>query len=175
MKISDVEVGKRYAAHDYPTARPYRRSSPSDLPREVEVLEVVTREECVRGTGWDSRKRTRNVRRLKVRAVGPPRMPGRSYTRAVLAAQEGETLVIEARLLLAPWEALVEGIAEKVEMENQRTAHRDALEARLDALGMKGRSRVTVEVYGGELTANLYVQGEDVEAFLALAEKGAAA
>lgn len=176
MKIDEVKVGERYAAHDQP--KETSRFGSPDLPREVEVLEIVQVEERVYGNAWiraDS-PTTRKVRRVKVRVHGDAK--DGYYKKQIARAAEGSEITIEARYLIGPWSKLAPGVAKEIELRAARERRLDELEARLEALlGKKAREHGTypsVDTYSGSLRATLHVAGDNVEKLLALAEKGKA-
>lgn len=176
MKIDEVKVGTRYAAHDQP--KETSRFGSTDLPREVEVLEIVQVEERVYGNAWiaaDS-PTTRKVRRVKVRVYGAG-VDG-YYKKQIARAAEGSEIVIEARYLIGPWSKLAPGVSKEIELRAAREKLLGELEGRVDALlGKKARDHGTypsVDKHGGSLSTSLHVRGDDVEKLLALAEKGKA-
>ncbi len=173
MKIGDVKVGERYAAHDEPTKSPrYISAEHGDLPREVEAIEIVTVEERVYGQAWvgSEARQTRNVRRVKVRVIGG--VPKDSYySKTIARAKVDAVLVIEAKNLVGPWKDLSKGVADAVKAREEREAQSDALEARVEKLGLK-HSSSSVSIYGGKLRPSLSIYEADVDKLLTLAEEG---
>lgn len=177
MKITEIEIGKRYGAHDFPTRRPARLNE-SDLPREVEAVAIETVEKAVSGYGWSNAGRKRSVRMVRVRVIGVPTRTGR-YGYMIAKATDGQELVVEARKLLAPWEELAPDVLRTIDGARSREEMTRALEERLDALlpDSDGRSYASVESrpYDEErpLLPSLRISGADVERILSLAEAGA--
>lgn len=183
MKIDEVEVGERYAAHDEPTTSRYGNPEYGVLPREVEVLEIVGVEERVRTGGYYMRSgvsRTKTVRRVKVRVVGGEPTGSRYSRNEIQNAKPGAVLTIEARKLLGPWANLSDEVTKVIRLREEREARRAELDARLEAiLGKKraaqGYSYASVSVYGDAVRAELRIGDRDVDTFLALAERAAEA
>lgn len=182
MKIDEVEVGGRYAAHDEPTTSRYGNPEYGVLPREVEVVEIVGVEERIRTGGYYMRSgvsRTKTVRRVKVRVVGG-QPSGSRYANEIQTAEPGAVLTIEARKLLGPWADLSADVAKVLRLREEREARRTELEARLvTILGKRalarGDSYVDVRVYGDKVRAELRIGGRDVDTILDLAERAALA
>jgi hypothetical protein len=182
MKIGDIEIGKQYGALDNPKGSRYS-SYVGDLPRQVEVLEVVTVPER-RYSGYAfGPSKTVNVRKLKVKFLGESLIETSRYGRGIATAEKDSTLVIETRQVVAPWENLSKDVTSRIELEQKSDALRDRLEARLDLLigredkgpkrqRRKGFSYASVNKYSGEAIPELRISGEDVETLLAFAERG---
>lgn len=173
MKIGDVKVGERYAAHDEPGKSPrYISAEHGDLPREVEAIEIVKVEERVYGQAWvgSEARQTRTVRRVKVRVIdGVPK--DSYYAKQISKAKPGAVLVIEAKNLVGLWKDLSKPVADAVKGREDREAQAAALEARVKKLGLK-HSSSSVSMYGGKLRPSLSIYDDDVDKLLTLAEEG---
>lgn len=182
MKIGDVKVGERYAALDSPGVGS-RRSSSADIPREVEVLEIVEEQERVRSGNVYTRPgeapRYRTKKRLKVVVCDGEPNPGEDVGgyryRKLDNGYKDEVFVLESRQLIAPWADLREEVVAKRDSKQRNAELRSDTQARLDALlvalGDDAYSpHVSVSRSDGE--AQVTLDGENLERVLHLAELG---
>lgn len=176
MKIGDIEVGAEYAAHDNPQAKGYYARK--IRPRQVKVVEIVTREETQYGGAWSPSKKV-NIRRVKVEFLDDP-VSKSSYR--VAAKPKGQQLVIEARKLIGPWSQYSTQVAKQIREKQEEDAAEAALDKRIEALFGKGLQNRSggyaygdVSRYGGKLRETLRVEGTCVDQLLTWAEAGKAA
>ncbi len=174
MKIGDVKVGERYAAHDEKNPG-YISADRGNFPREVEVLEIVGVEERTYAGRWtDARETTRTVRKVKVKVIGGTESKASTWSRRpIVDAKPGAVIVIEARNIIGPWSALRGDVKKAIEAREERDRQSAALAARLKALGLKDSSS-SVSFVGGKLKPSLSIYHGDVEKLLSLAEDGKA-
>lgn len=173
MKIGDVKVGDLLALD---CSERYSKN----LPRPVEVVEIVTVEESYwpRHDRWlTGGKQTRKVRRVKVKFTDEPTGESNRWARYDFSAEKKDAeKVVEARFLLGPWASL-RGDVQKTLNERKAAADlKSATEARLEYLFGKKidklSSYVSVNTWGGKSRAEVRFEGTELDTVLTLAERG---
>lgn len=182
MKIAEIKPGMIVAVMDDDT-------NYGVLPRQAEVLEIVTKkEERWVGRGFSSARREISKRWVKVKLLdGSLATRGdtyRTYRRGVELGKKGVKLDVKPTQVIAPWETMRGDVEHKIKAKQ---AHADLGKAMTDrVIALVGKSPIDRGVAriktndrhgrteGIVVEAELVIGGKALDTLLALAEKGAA-
>jgi hypothetical protein len=168
MKIGDVKVGDVLALD---ASERYARN----LPRKVEVLQVVTVEETYwQSRGFHSARATRKVRRVEVKFLDLPTGETSRYAKYDYAAEkQGAKRVVEAKSLIAPWDKVSKDVEQRIEKTHRQATNKAAAEARLEALFGKKLEKLHLYVTTAwDDSAEVRLEGTELDTILTLAERG---
>lgn len=172
MKIGDIKIGATYGVGDESRRRRY-----GSLPRQVEVLEIVTEEKRIRsGDYWTRSTSTRKVRRIKVRFLDEKQRERGYYGARIDSFEKDAEAVIDARQFVAPWRELRADVLAQVKTKQQEEDARNTVERRLKAILPKRMHDdiygITATKYGTKVQVTATLRGPVLEAILSLAEMG---
>lgn len=129
MKIAEVQPGMIVGVIKG------RKADYRELPREAEVVEIVTREERTWNSLTGEEGTPRKIRAVKVRMVSDPLEDVSTYYGARLHSfPKGHETVIEPAQIVAEWSKLRESVAKQIKEQREKVEAQAALEARLIAL-----------------------------------------
>ena len=179
MKLAEIEVGKEYGTHDHPTrryARTWRRA-------RVLGIEVVEKQQY---SAFRSGSSPVKKRMVKVELLDEPK--GGRWSGAIATAVKGAVILIEPRMIVAPYGELHPNIAKATEKDEVEAKAKAVMEERILALLPKkykderwGYLSVYSTGYGPNESGKKKVwvdarfSGDGLDIILALAEQGAAA
>jgi len=165
VKIAEVKVGQTVGVIKG------RRPDYRELPREAEVVGIVTKEER-QWSQFTSEQKVKKVRYVKVRFTTEPLEEASRYRTNLHTYVKGLEAEIEPQQIVGLWSALKGDVQKRIDAIRAKEAGQAALEARVEALiGKKKADDYASCRFEGRASSNeVTFYGPGLEAILKLAE-----